>query len=398
MEARHQNSKILQYFNYNLEEAILAQRSSQVMFGSEFKHPDLLCELLQDHPNWEKFKGILLHGAVFPLAPIPEDERSSDLEFHLSRGNHKSAIKHDNILDELISSDIRHGFALPLLIYVLPFIKNASIAPLGCHEQETINEAGEHIPKCRMTHDQTFPGPSGKSVNLRVVKDQLPPCMFSHVLSRVLHYIVDLCHRHPSTRIYLCKFDVDAAYRRCHLSSQTASECLTVYKNTLIMALRLTFGGSPCPSLWGIISETINDLCNALITNVHWDHTNLYDPISDQLSEICNLPDDIPFHPARDLSVSLPINDVGLTDVYIDDINGIAPDIGTNASRVNRAIALAIQTVARPISPKDPIPRDPIISRKKLLAEGKMDECKVVLGWYIHTRSLLISLPIDKSN
>jgi hypothetical protein len=164
------------------------------------------------------------------------------------------------------------------------------------------------------------------------------------------------------------------------------------------MALRLTFGGSPCPSLWGIISETINDLCNALITNVHWDHTNLYDPISDQLSEICNLPDDIPFHPARDLSVSLPINDVGLTDVYIDDINGIAPDIGTNASRVNRAIALAIQTVARPISPKDPIPRDPIISRKKLLAEGKMDECKVVLGWYIHTRSLLISLPIDKSN
>jgi hypothetical protein len=187
MEARHQNSKILQYFNYNLEEAILAQRSSQVMFGSDFKHPDLLCELLQDHPNWEKFKDILLHGAVFPLAPIPEDERSSNLEFHLSRGNHKSVIKHENILDELISSDIRRGFALLLLIDVLPFIKNASITPLGCHEQETINEAGERIPKYRMTHDQTFPGPSGKSVNLRIVKDQLPPCMFSHVLSQVLH-------------------------------------------------------------------------------------------------------------------------------------------------------------------------------------------------------------------
>jgi hypothetical protein len=45
-------------------------------------------------------------------------------------------------------------------------IPNASLAPLGCQTQESINEFGERITKHRMTHDQTFPGPSGKSVNL----------------------------------------------------------------------------------------------------------------------------------------------------------------------------------------------------------------------------------------
>jgi hypothetical protein len=162
------------------------------------------------------------------------------------------------------------------------------------------------------------------------------------------------------------------------------------------MALRLTFGGSPCPSLWGIISETITDICNALISNKCWDHEELYDPISDQLLETNNLPDSVPFHPAKELSVTLPVNDTGLADIYIDDNIGVAPDIESNPRRVNRAIALAIHSVARPNDPSDPIPRNPIISRKKLLAEGKMDECKVVLGWMINTRSLSIALPSDK--
>ena len=89
-----------------------------------------------------------------------------DLEFHLQRGNHQSASRHDDVLEQLINDDIIRGFALPLPISILPFIPNASLAPLGCHEQETINEFGERIPKYRMTHDQSFKGPSGLSVNL----------------------------------------------------------------------------------------------------------------------------------------------------------------------------------------------------------------------------------------
>jgi len=212
-DAALHNDLILKHFNYNLHDAIIAQQNSQVMYGSEFKHPNHLEELLSDHPNWEKLKQILLEGATFPLSPISTEERKLDLDFHLNRGNHKSAIRNKNTLDDLINKDIKLGFALPLPIQSLFSIPNASRAPLGCQEQENINTNGERIPKFRITHDQTFPGPSGKSVNLRVIKDDLPPCMYSFVLSRILHYIVDLRYRHLRTKIFLCKFDINSAYR-----------------------------------------------------------------------------------------------------------------------------------------------------------------------------------------
>ncbi len=395
-EAAHHNAIVLEQYNFDLNKAILAQNSSQVMYGSEFKHPRLLEKILHDHPNWQHLKQILLFGATFPLNPISEKDRHDDLTYHLNRGNHKSALDNKHILDKLIEEDITRGFALPLPIQLYKLLPNASIAPLGCQEQETINENGEKIPKFRMTHDQSFPGPSSLSVSLRVDKSLLPPCMYSFVLCRILHYIIDLRRRHPTRKIFLCKFDLDAAYRRCHLNSTTATECLTVYNNTLLMALRMTFGGSPCPSMWGYISETMVDLCNSIIHNKYWDHEQFFDPISNNITTINSLPDNIPFHQAKELSVSLPINDIGLADIYIDDTIGVAIDIDSNPCRVNRAIPLAINTFARPIDPNDPIPRNPLISQKKLVAEGKMDECKIVLGWMINTRSLTISLPKDK--
>jgi len=92
----------------------------------------------------------------------------------------------------------------------------------------------------------------------------------------------------------------------------------------------------------------------------------------------------------------LPQNIIGLADIYIDDSIGLAPDIASNPTRVNRVIALSINSLARPLNENDPIPRHPMISQKKLLAEGRMDECKIILGWQINTRSLQISLPLDK--
>lgn len=268
-DAALHNAIVLENFNYNLHDAILAQPNSQVSYGSEFRDPSILEELLQHHPHWEKLKNILLHGATFPLRSISPMDRSQDLLYHQDRGNHKSATTHSDILHNIISEDIERGYALPLPTAILQLIPDASLAPLGCINQDTINEAGERINKFRMTHDQTFPGPSGLSVNLRVEQELLPPCMYSFVLLRSLHYIISLRRRHPSTKIFISKFDIDAAYRRCHLSGTTAHECLSIHNNTLIMALRMTFGGSPCPSLWGYISDTSADLCNALIHNDH---------------------------------------------------------------------------------------------------------------------------------
>jgi len=195
---------------------------------------------------------------------------------------------------------------------------------------------------------------------------------------------------------FICKFDIDAAYRRCSFSSRTAFESLMIFAGFLLVALRMTFGGAPCPSIWGVISETITDIGNSLLQNKFWIHSDLFDPISDQIDVPLSLPDSVPFHQSRELSVKVPDNDKGKVDIYIDDSIGVAPDIADAPSRVIRAIPLAIRILARPNSDTDVIPRKDIISLKKLRAEGQLSEIKTVLGWELNTRRLLISLPSHK--
>jgi hypothetical protein len=65
------------------------------------------------------------------------------LLFHFQGGNHKAALKFKSILDKIIVEDVKRGFALPLPTQLVHLIPNASLAPLGCHLQETINENGK---------------------------------------------------------------------------------------------------------------------------------------------------------------------------------------------------------------------------------------------------------------
>lgn len=128
-----------------------------------------------------------------------------------------------------------------------------------------------------MTHNQSFPGPLGLLVNIWVNQGLLANCMCSFVLLRSLHYIISLQKCHPSTKIFISKFDLDSAYSRCHLSRSTAHEYLSIHIDILLMTLRMTFWGSPCPSLWGYISDTTCDICNVIISNIHWDHKTTFD-------------------------------------------------------------------------------------------------------------------------
>jgi len=247
-----------------------------------------------------------------------------------------------------------------------------------------------------MTHDQSFPGPSGTSVNMRTQHDQLPPIVYGFCLKRVIHFIFHLRANNPKSKIFISKFDFDAAYRRCHMSSETAQESLTIHDGYLLMALRLTFGGSPCPNLWGCLCEATTDLCNALILNKHWDHTILHDPLTSSLNIPQSLPDSIPFAKSKHLSVLIPSNNIGKSDVFIDDIIAISLDKEDNINRVFSAAILAIHTVTRPLDPSDEILRKEIISMKKFQAEGSPSEVKTVLGWSINTRLLRIYLPPEK--
>jgi hypothetical protein len=162
------------------------------------------------------------------------------------------------------------------------------------------------------------------------------------------------------------------------------------------MALRMTFGGSPCPSMWGYTSETITDICNTLIQCSSWDYSTIYDKISDTIPQSICLSDDIPFAQSKELAVHLPMNDLGKVDVFIDDNIAVMLDLGQNTTRVIRAIPLGIHSLSRLVDLLGDLSRVDIISAKKLQAEGTFKEVKVVLGWVINIRSLLVSLPHDK--
>jgi len=168
-EAATYNADILARKNFDLKQVILAQHPSQISFGSEFNPTSVLQQLLSHHPLWDKLKDILDNGASFPLEDISDADRRADLEFHSNRGNHKSAQVHQEVLAELISEDVSRSFALPLPISVLHLLPGASLAPLGCVKQSSLDAQGNRTTKYRMTHDQSFLGLSKSSVNSRSV-------------------------------------------------------------------------------------------------------------------------------------------------------------------------------------------------------------------------------------
>ena len=237
--AASHNAKILEHFGFDLDKVIRIQHPSQISHGSEFRSPSDLETLLSDHPLWPRLRDILSNGASFPLLPISDEDRAKDVAFHRDWGNHKSLSKYSSFIEPVINEDIERGFALPLPLDILDKVSRVSVAPLGCHKQSSINTLGEIVPKYRLTHDQSFPGPSGLSVNLRVRKDLLPPIMYSFVLSRIMHYIVNVRKLLPTTRIFICKVDMDAAYRRCSSSCQTSWESLTIFDGLLFSLINL---------------------------------------------------------------------------------------------------------------------------------------------------------------
>jgi hypothetical protein len=66
-----------------------------------------------------------------------------------------------------------------------------------------------------------------------------------------------------------------------------------------------------------------------------------------------SLSESSPFQPALPMTVKVPVNDLGKVDIYIDDTIGITPDFDDNTTRVNRAITLAIHSLAHPLDSSD---------------------------------------------
>lgn len=164
------------------------------------------------------------------------------------------------------------------------------------------------------------------------------------------------------------------------------------------MALRLTFGGAPCPYEWSIISETICDLATAIAHDKNWCPLTLQAPDQTLVTPPAFLPDDIPFAPGKDLIVDMEVNDRGTHEMYFDNLIGLGIDLPDtdNVEQAQRAPLLAIHTCTRPLLPKEPLPRETLAAKAKVIVEAGVTEEKTILGWKWDLRRLIISLPYNK--
>ena len=167
----------------------------------------------------------------------------------------------------------------------------------------------------------------------------------------------------------------------------------------LLIPLRLTFGGRACPPEWCAIAEMVTDLANAILQDPNWDPLELFNKDSLKIPAGEELDESIAFGEGRDLVVDVPVNPRGQVDDYIDDLITLNLDLpGSDYNlRSERAVLLAIEVVARKIDSEEPIPRELLTALKKLIAEARPEELKIILGWLYNFRELIVSLPFNKS-
>ncbi len=83
----------------------------------------------------------------------------------LAFGNHKGASSKPELLQELISGNVKHGYRLVLPWSKINRIPHACIAQINITYQFTLDTRGDIVDKERLTHDQSFRWKLGSLVN-----------------------------------------------------------------------------------------------------------------------------------------------------------------------------------------------------------------------------------------
>jgi hypothetical protein len=399
--AASHNAKILGLYHNNLALAISADGNSPLQYGSEFRPKSILEPLLRYHPNWPAIDELLTQGCTFLAPPLSEPDRLNQIDLALTFGNHKGALRKPQQLINLLHDDISRGYNLPVPINMVHKIPVLVLSRMNIARQNTIDETGRVIEKDRLTHDHSFDFFPGSSVNKRCRLDLHQTCMFGKALSRLIHWIVHMRLKYPENWILLTKTDWKAAYRRAHLNIDTALQCATHLSDTLLIPLRMTFGGAPCPASWSCISDTGCDLATDLANDPEWEPLKLKSPHQHLLPEVPPVPTDRASpHQAQELLFDFPTEEddhIIKFDNYIDDLMGGGVDVDADAvHRLSAAGSLVIHILGRPVATNEPIPRDDLNSLKKLAAEGLPEEQKICLGIMIDTYRLIAALPKHK--
>ena len=402
-QAATHNARLIQEHGFSLASLIREHRSTTLGFGSEFRTVEELRPLLGGHTHFEKLADLLNNGMEYIFdRELNEAEREGEVKAMLARGNHKSAKSEPEQVQRLIAKDVLHGFTIPIPTETVLRIPGAMVQPLGLVKQWTVGPEGERTIKYRLTQDLSYSTDRMKaptSINSRVDMDSYPEMIYGWCLPRILHYIVALRIHQPKLLIFISKYDYSDAYRRIAHSAKAATQTVSVNGDKAFVSLRLTFGGSPNPPTWCMFSEIVTDLANEIAQCENWDHEGLRSPAQMETPKPFRLPAHIPIARGREMAVMVPLPiRGGKVDGFIDDLINVFWDTPENCARQPHVVPLAMHVTNRPHAGEDeePVPRRPILSLPKLMAEGRPEEVQTVLGWNLDTRRLEISLPEDK--
>jgi hypothetical protein len=143
LASAHHNDSVLASYDYDLDRLFAAQSDSTIGYGSEFHPVEQLDQVLGNHPVYQQFRPNVTSGMSFLGRCLPsEAERVRDLEGAISRGNHKSALDHENEARLLIAKDVKHGFAVPLTLSAIRKMTGTLVQPAGMVEQFILDEDG----------------------------------------------------------------------------------------------------------------------------------------------------------------------------------------------------------------------------------------------------------------
>jgi hypothetical protein len=153
-EAAEKNFLVLKKYNFDLDKAILAQKSSPLRYGSEFRSPRTLGQIFLHHPLWPQMKDLLISGSKWPLSSLSKGNRIEDLREAFAFGNHKGASMKPVLLKKSISDNIKFGYGLVIPQGKISCLPNACVAPMNIMNQFTLDTGGEIVEKEQLTHDQ----------------------------------------------------------------------------------------------------------------------------------------------------------------------------------------------------------------------------------------------------
>jgi hypothetical protein len=216
--------------------------------------------------------------------------------------------------------------------------------------QFTLNASGGRKLKTRLTQDLSYSITEDNiSVNDRIDMSQYADMIYRWCLCRTIHFIVALCHQHPTQRIFLSKHNYLAIYCQVAHSTRAAVQLIVIFASITYIALCLAFSGSPNPPTWCAFSKMVSDLSKETPLCPDWVPETLNSPDQPVASKPVEYTEaDTPLALAGPMAVSIPTTVTARTDCFIDDLICIFLDSPRARAREPHAVPLAIFVTSHP--------------------------------------------------